>query len=75
MFDNGRSAQFVRLSADSAVQRTRAISDDATLYLDAPHEIVAAVAGLAGGDARTGIGYASEHAGRTTTARATSSSS
>ncbi len=50
VFDNGRAAQLVRLTADGAVQRTRAISDYATLYLDASHEIVVAVAGLSGGD-------------------------
>ncbi len=49
-FTSAAPPQLVRLSADGAVQRTRAISDYATLYLDARHGVVAAVAQLSGSD-------------------------
>ena len=51
VFSGGTPAQLVRLSFDGAVQRTRAISEYAALYLDAPHGIVVAVSALSGTDA------------------------
>jgi len=50
VFSSGTPAQLVRLSPDGAVQQTRAISDDATLYLDVRHGIVVAAAQLSGSD-------------------------